>query len=54
MHRGSEVPVCRIHGKTHARWGIDAEWKAAYLWDWESENAPIDAATLADFLRTQP
>ena len=54
MHRGVEVPVCRIHGKAFERWGVDAEWKAAYLWAWEGDNPPVDAATRADLLRSQP
>ena len=46
--------VCGIHGKTDARWGADAEWKGAYLWAWQGENAPVDTATLADLLRSHP
>jgi hypothetical protein len=54
VHRGVEMPVCRIHGKTFERWGVDAECKAAYLWAWEGGNTPVDAATRADLLRSQP
>ncbi|HEV7566645.1 MAG TPA: hypothetical protein VGO31_11865 [Microbacteriaceae bacterium] len=54
IHGGVEMPVCGIHRKTHARWGADAVWKAAYLWAWESENTPVDTATLADLLRNHP
>jgi hypothetical protein len=54
LHRGVQMPVCRIHGKTYARWGTDAEWKGAYLWAWESENAPGDTATLADLPQSHP
>jgi hypothetical protein len=50
LHRGVEMPVCRIHGKAFERWGVDAEWKAAYLWDWASESALIDSTALADLL----
>jgi hypothetical protein len=35
LHRGVEMPVCRIHGKTFARWGAAAEGKAALLWGWQ-------------------
>ena len=37
LHRGVEVPVCGIHGKAHARWGVDAEAEAACQWGWPGE-----------------
>jgi len=32
--RGVDMPVCRIHEKTYARWGDDAHVNAALLWGW--------------------
>ena len=31
---GRDVAVCRMHEATYARWGADAERKAAELWEW--------------------
>jgi hypothetical protein len=33
--RNARVAVCRMHEATYARWGEEAEAKAAELWDWE-------------------
>jgi hypothetical protein len=49
-----ELPARGIHGKTYARCGAGAEWQAACLWAWESENTSVDTATLADLLRSHP
>jgi len=32
---GMHMPVCRMHEAAFARWGSEAEAKAAELWDWE-------------------
>ncbi len=32
--RGSDVPVCRVHGKTYAHWGDDAQANAERFWRW--------------------
>jgi hypothetical protein len=39
MHRGSEVPVCRIHEKAYTRWGADAEGQATCQWGWAGVHA---------------
>jgi hypothetical protein len=31
---GVDMPVCRIHEKTYARWGLDAVGNAALFWGW--------------------
>ncbi len=31
---GRDVAVCRMHEATYARWGDEAEAKAAELWEW--------------------
>jgi hypothetical protein len=31
---GVRVPVCRMHEAAFARWGLEAERKAAELWAW--------------------
>jgi hypothetical protein len=36
---GVEVPVCRMHEATYARWGADAEVRALERWGWQ-EHAP--------------
>jgi hypothetical protein len=33
--RSGRVAVCRMHEATYARWGAEAEAKAAELWAWE-------------------
>ena len=33
---GVDVPVCRIHERAYARWGVDAEGNAALYWGWPS------------------
>jgi hypothetical protein len=38
IFRGAEVPVCRMHEKAYARWGVDAEGKAASLWGWPTRS----------------
>jgi hypothetical protein len=32
---GREVPVCRMHEATYARWASDAEERAQALWCWQ-------------------
>jgi hypothetical protein len=34
LFRGVELPVCRMHAATYARWESEAEWNAAALWAW--------------------
>jgi hypothetical protein len=34
--RDGYVAVCRMHEATYARWGDDAEAKAAELWEWHA------------------
>jgi hypothetical protein len=31
---GADVPVCRMHQATYARWGDDAETNARERWSW--------------------
>lgn len=33
--RSARVAVCRMHEATYARWGEEADARAAELWDWE-------------------
>jgi hypothetical protein len=33
--RERDVPVCRMHEATYARWGDEAEAKAEELWEWK-------------------
>jgi hypothetical protein len=35
--RGVHVPVCRMHEAAFARWGSEAEAKAASLWAWSAD-----------------
>jgi hypothetical protein len=37
---GRQVPVCRIHRDTYARWGADAEQLAVELWGWQRQLPP--------------
>jgi hypothetical protein len=32
--RGHDMPVCRMHERTYARWGAEAAENAAVLWGW--------------------
>jgi hypothetical protein len=39
-HRGEDVPVCRMHAATYARWGEDAVRNADESWDWSVRRQP--------------
>jgi hypothetical protein len=40
--RGRDVPVCHMHERVYARWGVDAEANAERLWGWTRESSPDD------------
>jgi hypothetical protein len=38
---GRDVPVCRMHEASYARWGDDAELNAVARWDWVAPSEPL-------------
>jgi hypothetical protein len=39
---GRDVPVCYMHERVYARWGIDAQTNAEQRWGWTPEGTSTD------------
>jgi hypothetical protein len=48
LYHEANVPVCRMHAATYARWAVEAESNAATHWDWRpSRQSEPDARPTA-------